>query len=108
MVVCGCRARGRSCRESNVPAPNTAEAQVPPVGSAPRVRAPLVVDLDGTLARTDLLHETFAAAFFRNPLLTLLVVLRSLLKGRAGLKQALCGLATVDVETLPLRAPLIA
>jgi len=72
------------------------------------MRPPLVVDLDGTLARTDLLHETFAAAFFRNPLLTLIVVLRGLLKGRAGLKAALCGLAAVEVETLPLRKPLLA
>ena len=68
---------------------------------------PLVVDLDGTLVRTDLLHETFAAAFFRHPLLTLWVVLRALPKGRAELKRALSGLASVDVETLPWRIPLL-
>ena len=71
-------------------------------------RPPLVVDLDGTLLRSDLLHETFAAAFFRNPLATLFVVLRALLAGRARLKQALCALACLDVEALPLRAPVVA
>ena len=55
----------------------------------PDLRPPLVVDLDGTLIRSDLLDETFAAAFFRRPLLTLLVVLRALLAGRARLKEAL-------------------
>jgi 4-hydroxybenzoate polyprenyltransferase len=68
----------------------------------------LVVDLDGTLIRTDLLDESFAAAFFRRPLATLLLVLRSLLNGRAGLKRALCEAGPVEVETLPLRGPLIA
>ena len=84
-------------------APIAAETRVADSG----LRPPLVVDLDGTLVRTDMLHETFAAAFFRNPLLTLWVVLRALLKGRAELKRALSGLAEVEVETLPWRAPLI-
>jgi 4-hydroxybenzoate polyprenyltransferase len=94
---------GRLVSETHVQAPIAAETGVAETGSPP----PLVVDLDGTLVRTDMLHETFAAAFFRHPLLTLWVVLRGLLKGRAGLKQALSGLATVDVETLPWRGPLI-
>ena len=84
-------------------APIAAETRVAESG----LRPPLVVDLDGTLVRTDLLHETFAAAFFRHPLLTLWVVFRALLKGRAGLKQALSGLTQVEVETLPWRVPLV-
>lgn len=75
---------------------------------AAEVRPPLVVDLDGTLVRSDMLDETFVAAFFRNPLLTLLTVVRALLGGRARLKAALCRLGRVDVAGLPLRAPLLA
>lgn len=71
------------------------------------VRPPLVVDLDHTLLRTDTLDEALAAAFFRNPLLALLTVLRALPGGRARLKQALARLAPLDAETLPLRAPLV-
>lgn len=67
-----------------------------------------MVDLDGTLVRTDLLYETFAAAFFHRPLLTLFTVLRTLLAGPARLKAALCQIAEIDVESLPLRAPLVA
>lgn len=66
------------------------------------------MDLDGTLLRSDLLDESFAAAFFRNPLLTLWVALSALLAGRARLKEALRRLAPIDVETLPLRASLVA
>lgn len=69
---------------------------------------PLVVDLDGTLARADTLDEAFAAAFFRMPLTTLYTVCRSLGGGRARLKRELAELGPVDVETLPLREPLLA
>jgi 4-hydroxybenzoate polyprenyltransferase/phosphoserine phosphatase len=86
----------------NVPSP-AAERRV-----AEERRPPLIVDLDGTLLRSDLLDETFAAAFFRNPILALLVVVRALLAGRARLKEALCRLARIDVEALPLRASLVA
>ena len=72
------------------------------------LRPPLVVDLDGTLIQSDLLYETFAAAFFRNPVLTLMVVARALFSGRAKLKQALCRLAPIELETLPWRVELVA
>lgn len=69
---------------------------------------PLVVDLDGTLACTDTLHESFAAAFFRSPLTTLWIALTALIGGgRARLKAALCERVPLDVETLPLRMPLL-
>jgi 4-hydroxybenzoate polyprenyltransferase len=69
---------------------------------------PLVVDLDGTLLRGDTLDESFAAAFFRRPFLTLWTVLVSLLRGRARLKSALCRLGPVDAEVLPYSHELIA
>lgn len=71
-------------------------------------RPPLVVDLDGTLLRSDTLYETFAAAFFKRPLTTLAVTARAAFAGRAALKRALCGLATIEVETLPIRGELLA
>lgn len=71
--------------------------------------APLVVDLDGTLTPADTLHEAFAAAFFRNPLATLWIAVAALLTGgRARLKAALAARAPLEVETLPLCAPLVA
>jgi 4-hydroxybenzoate polyprenyltransferase/phosphoserine phosphatase len=68
----------------------------------------LVVDLDGALVQSDLLYETFAAAFFRNPVKTLMVVARALFSGRAKLKQALCRLAPIELETLPWRVEVVA
>lgn len=67
-----------------------------------------MVDLDGTLLCSDLLDETFAAAFFRNPLLTLVVAIRALFAGRARLKQALWRLAGLETEALPLRPAVVA
>lgn len=60
----------------------------------------LVVDLDGTLIRTDMLYETFWAALSRHRLNSV-AVLRSLIKGRAALKRTLEGLGSLDVAALP-------
>lgn len=60
----------------------------------------LVVDLDGTLTRTDLLYETFWAALSAR-WMNVLPVARAALSGRAGLKRRLTGLGTVDPATLP-------
>ncbi|WP_239520580.1 UbiA family prenyltransferase [Pseudooceanicola aestuarii] len=60
----------------------------------------LVCDLDGTLIRTDMLFETFWAAFgtsWRAPF----QALRGLLAGRAALKARLSDIASVDAATLP-------
>lgn len=66
----------------------------------------LVVDLDGTLIASDMLHETFWASlsqdwttFFRAPL--------ALLQGRAALKAALQDTAQVQVDALPYNQPVI-
>lgn len=61
---------------------------------------PLVVDLDGTLLRSDMLLET-GMAFVRSHPTKLLQPLRWLLKGKASLKEGLARGAQVDVSTLP-------
>ncbi len=66
---------------------------------------PLCVDLDGTLVRSDTLHEIFLSASvqLRRP-----SGLRSLMtKGRAGLKRHLATYATFDARTLPYNEELL-
>lgn len=67
----------------------------------------LVVDMDGTLIRTDMLYETFWSAFSRN-LATPLLSVQSLLKGRAALKGRLANLSQIDPTTLPIREEVVA
>lgn len=67
----------------------------------------LAVDLDGTLLRSNMLHETFWSAFasdWRTPF----VAAAQLVKGRAALKHALARRATVDVAHLPYDEDVIA
>ena len=71
------------------------------------VPLPLVLDLDGTLVRGNLLVET-ACAFLRQFPLKALMLLVWLVRGRAVLKQELARRADVDVEALPLNDELIA
>jgi 4-hydroxybenzoate polyprenyltransferase len=63
-------------------------------------QVPLVVDLDGTLVRSDLLIETLFL-FARLRPFGLLMVPFWLAKGRAHLKQRLAQTAPPDVQTLP-------
>jgi 4-hydroxybenzoate polyprenyltransferase len=77
----------------------------PMEASAPE-RVPLVVDLDGTLLRTDSLIEsifvlarTQPASVFKLPLW--------LIRGRAHLKQRLAAAATPDAHWLPYRSDLL-
>lgn len=67
---------------------------------------PLVVDLDGTLIQTDMLHETTVRAVRNAPQL-LLMLPAWLAKGKAHLKQQLAGRATVDVSALPFNTVLL-
>ncbi len=68
---------------------------------------PLVVDLDGTLVLTDLLHESAVSAVTRAPLAALRA-LPALLRGnRASLKRRLAEAGPVDAESLPLREELV-
>lgn len=67
---------------------------------------PLVVDLDGTLIRTDMLHESAIAAVHAQPLVLLRIPFW-LASGKAVLKQQLSGLAQIDPEKLPYHTELL-
>lgn len=67
----------------------------------------LVVDLDGTLLRSDMLHESFWSALgrdWRSPLRAGVALTR----GRAAMKRYLSQTADVDVATLPYDAEVVA
>ncbi len=70
------------------------------------VHTPLVVDLDGTLLRSDMLFET-AVAFIRNHPLKLFSLFTWLLQGKASLKQGLALGTEIDVALLPFNADVI-
>jgi 4-hydroxybenzoate polyprenyltransferase len=68
---------------------------------------PLVVDLDGTLLRTDLLFESVLRLVKQKPWLTPLIPFW-LLRGRAHLKRKISQLIRVDVSLLPLHDEVLA
>lgn len=78
-------------------------AQAPAGGSDSPV---LFVDLDGSLLRCDLLHESIAQLSLRRPVRLALVLVRHLFSP-AGLKQAIAELYTPDVVTLPYRSDVL-
>ena len=61
---------------------------------------PLVVDLDGTLIKSDLLYESFWRAMAQKPASAISFVSR-LMQGRAALKAHLSELVMIDPATLP-------
>lgn len=63
---------------------------------------PLVVDLDGTLVKTDSLYETLLGALRFNPL-ALWRLPYKLIMGRTAVKQFLAGRSELDVEAWPVR-----
>lgn len=66
----------------------------------------LVVDLDGTLLRSDMLYETFWSAFgrdWKSPF----TAINALLKGKASLKRHLAGTGDLDVTLLPFNEGVI-
>ena len=67
----------------------------------------LAVDLDGTLLRSDMLHETFWAAFARDWRVPLRA-LSALMGGRAALKARLAELAVPDPAGLPFEESVLA
>lgn len=69
--------------------------------------APLVLDLDGTLLRTDLLVEGILALLRRN-ILMLFPLLLWFLQGKAHLKRQVAQRAGLDIATLPANEDLIA
>ncbi len=68
---------------------------------------PLVVDLDGTLIRTDLMWESLAQLLRRNPL-TIFQILFWWTRGRAFLKQQLARRVTVNPAALPYHEKFLA
>lgn len=93
--------------------PKTTEPAAPPAGPGraaadePRGRAlPLVLDLDGTLLRSDLLLECIAARLRARPLDLFRIVVWGL-RGRAHLKQRLAETTDLDVSALPLNERLV-
>lgn len=72
-----------------------------------RAEPPLVVDVDGTLLRSDLLHETVMQFFATRPFEALRVI-PWLAQGRATLKRKLAENADPHVETIPLRDETVA
>lgn len=69
-------------------------------------KVPLCVDLDGTLARTDTLHEGMLRACKRAPL-KFLKALPLALKSKARFKRRIAEIAPTPVETLPLNEDLL-
>ncbi len=68
---------------------------------------PLIVDLDGTLVDTDMLHELAVKLFSERPLEAFRFPLE-LRKGRAHLKQYICSKTNFDAALLPYNKPLLA
>ena len=75
--------------------------------SAKDSRAPLCVDLDGTLVRTNLLLEAFLVLLKTRPLAALLFPLW-LLRGRAYAKDQIARRVSLDARLLPYNAELLA
>jgi 4-hydroxybenzoate polyprenyltransferase len=67
---------------------------------------PLVVDLDGTLVKTDLLAESFLALMRQNPFHLFLLPFW-LLRGKAFLKRQISQRVTLDVSLLPYHHELL-
>ena len=67
---------------------------------------PLCVDCDGTLIRTDLLHES-VFALLKASAFKLLLLPFWLLRGKAVLKEKLAGAVSIDASTLPYNEPLM-
>jgi len=74
----------------------TAVASASPADAAP----PLVIDLDGTLIRSDLLHESTLKLMRGGPHLVLALPLW-LASGKARLKREIASRVTLDVASLP-------
>ncbi|MEE5057916.1 UbiA family prenyltransferase [Pseudomonas alliivorans] len=75
-------------------------------GRVLQIHPPLVVDLDGTLLRSDVLFET-AMAFIRQYPLQVFKLLLWLLQGKASLKRGLALSVKLDIALLPYDADVI-
>ena len=73
----------------------------------PTGKIPLVVDLDHTLVKSDLLHESFFQSI-SNGIFHYLRILKYLLQGKAPLKQYLARQGAIDYELLPYNGDVLA
>lgn len=76
-------------------------------GRAEEKPGPLVVDIDGTLLRTDMLYESVVALLRRNPLMIFVLPFWLLAGGKAGLKRKLAERVDLDVDALPANDALV-
>ncbi len=83
--------------------PSTASPQDEPAASD----VPLVIDLDGTLIRTDLLHESLIKLAVRHPA-SLLAFPAWLRAGKAAFKREVASRIQPDMATLPYEPDLVA
>ena len=67
---------------------------------------PLCVDLDGTIIKTDLLHESSIKFIKKNPF-NIFLMLWWLTKGRAFLKKQLANKVKLDIDLLPYNQEVI-
>jgi len=84
----------------------TADPGVDRAASAPSDEPPLVVDLDGTLLRVDLLHESALSLIGNEPSLAWRLPLW-LFEGKAQLKRRIANRTELDIATLPFHAELL-
>lgn len=84
---------------------NAADHDIEP-GTADEREIALVVDLDGTLCRTDTLHEAILRQTASNPL-TLARIPGWMREGRAGVKARLADIAVLDPDELPLNEAVV-
>jgi apolipoprotein N-acyltransferase len=80
---------------------------MPPSEIPPANQVPLVVDLDGTLIRTDMMWESLSRLLRRNPL-AIFQILFWWTRGRARLKQKLAARVQADPATLPYHEKFLA
>ncbi|MGH1487475.1 MAG: UbiA family prenyltransferase [Cellvibrionaceae bacterium] len=67
---------------------------------------PLIVDLDGSLIKTDLLYETFIKAFYAKPWIIFFVPLW-VLSGKVRLKKELANIVDLKTQNLPWNQELV-
>src|SRR5690349_17762936 len=77
-----------------------------PPSPPPGNQVPLVVDLDGTLIKTDLLWESLAQLLRLNPF-SIFQILFWWTRGRACLKRKLVARISIDPATLPYNEPFL-
>ena len=70
-------------------------------------RIPLCVDLDGTLIKTDMLHESALALFKANPISILAFPFILIFKGKAALKQWVANRFVFEPSVLPFNEDLV-